>query len=509
MKRSKYNLSGKHIGSCDIGELIPIGWKALLPGDTVRLRTNMLIRVSPLLAPVMHKVNVRVHHFFVPNRLIWAEFEKFITGGPDGNDATVHPFITTPADTGFGEGSLGDYLGLQPGVPNIPVSALPFRAFNAIFNEYYRDQDIMDIRPFVTTSGSDATTQLTTLNMRVSWKKDYFSVCRPWTQKGTDVMLPFPAQLPVLYNDDTTDPWLSRYSSDNVPTTGENPGSVNIEDTDSSLYGNRDAGVDGLKLDPNGGLYAFANPADMANAEDLRTMFALQRYKENRARFGSRFTEYLQFLGVRAQDSRLQRPEYVGGGKSIVQFSEVMQTSPDIGEEGETENFGVAELKGHGVAHARANGVNYFAPEHGILMTLFSVVPDAIYQNSVDREWLKTTKEDYWQKELEHIGQQETYKRELQFGHADGMTVPFGYNNRYEEYRHGRSQISGEMRTSLNFWHMARSEADPLALNPAFLQCSPSKRNFSIQSRDTLWFMANHKMTARRLVSNNTQSYVR
>lgn len=518
MKRSKYNLSGRHIGSCDMGELIPVGWRACLPGDTLRIRQNALIRVSPLLAPVMSKVTVRLHNFFIPNRLMWPNFEKYITGGPDGNDATAHPYITTPNDTGFGEGSLGDYLGLMPGVPNVQVNALPFRAFNMVYNEYYRDQDLDPTGRVVSTGdGSDTTTNITTNPMRVAWKKDYFTLCRPYAQKGTEISMPlpqFPSGIPV------TGTALAQSAGDGIPRldygtntdrafTSENgTNELNLSGANATSSSQGAWNDPKLEVEADNNYSGVFAVSDVPTISDLRTAFALQRYKENRSRFGSRFTEYLQFLGVRAQDARLQRPEYMGGGKAVVQFSEVMQVSPDI-DTGSSEDFGVAEMKGHGIAHTRTPGINYFVPEHGIWMSFMSIIPDAIYQNSIDKEWIDIqSKEQYWQKELEHIGQEEVKNIEVKMSHNEPNGT-FGWNNRYEKYRNGRSQISGEMRSSLDFWHLARNEDGNPALNLSFVQCTPRKDIHSVESRDAIWFLVNNKIGARRLVSRNTQSYVR
>ena len=195
MKRSKFSLSNYKLLSMDMGELVPIGLTEVLPGDSIQHATNALVRAAPLLAPVMHPVHVNIHHWFVPHRLIWEDWEDFITGGPDGLDASEHPTITTPASTGFAVGSLADYLGVPTGVPDIEVSALPFRAYAAIFNEWYRDQDLVSELALDISSGADTTTS-TALQVGM-WEKDYFTSARPWEQKGPAITVPLGTEAPV------------------------------------------------------------------------------------------------------------------------------------------------------------------------------------------------------------------------------------------------------------------------------------------------------------------------
>ena len=195
MKRSKFSLSNYKLLTCDMGELVPCGLQEVLPGDTIQQATSLLLRVSPLLAPVMHPVQVRVHHWFVPHRLVWDDWEKFITGGPDGLDASTFPTITFSGGTGAAVGSLADYLGIPTGVNNLEVSALPFRGYAKIWNENYRDQDLETELVIDTTSGADTTTNTTLQN--VDWEKDYFTSSRPWAQKGADITVPLGASAPV------------------------------------------------------------------------------------------------------------------------------------------------------------------------------------------------------------------------------------------------------------------------------------------------------------------------
>lgn len=494
MKRDKFSLSHYKLLSCNQGQLVPIGLTEVLPGDTIQQATSLLVRVSPLLAPVMHPVHVRIHHWFVPHRLVWDDWEDFITGGPDGDDASVFPTITFGGGTGAAVGSLADYMGVTPSVNNLTVSALPFRAYALIFNEWYRDQDLVNPLVVSTASGADTTTSVAIQN--VAWEKDYFTSARPWAQKGPDITLPLGTMAPV--NSTNTDIRFS-VSGTNRSLTGDAA-------TQGAFWSDVTAAVAARfsTTANSSGLYADLSAATAASINDLREAFALQRYEENRARYGSRYTEYLAFLGVRSSDARLQRPEYLGGGKQVIQFSEVLQTAPTT--DGDDE-VGVGNLKGHGIGAVRSNRYRRFFEEHGYILSFVSVKPKTMYAQALHRTWNRRIKEDFFQKELQHIGQQEILNKEIYAAHAtpDGT---FGYQDRYDEYRRAESSIAGDFRTTLNYWHMARIFASDPALNASFITSDPTTRINAVPSEDTLWIMANHSIQARRLLARSGNSFI-
>lgn len=491
MKRSKFSLSNYKLLTCDMGELVPIGLQEVLPGDTIQQATSLLVRVSPLLSPVMHPVHVRVHHWFVPHRLVWEDWEKFITGGPDGMDASVFPTITIGGGTGAAVGSLADYLGVPTGVNNIEVSALPFRGYAKIWNENYRDQDLQTELTIDKTSGADTTTNTTLQN--VDWEKDYFTSARPWAQKGPDITVPLGTTAPIV-SDGSAPTWLTGAGAARALTQTSGGQTVSW---------NSNATASGSVLFSNSGLEADLTGASAASINDLREAFALQRYEENRARYGSRFTEYLAFLGIRSSDARLQRPEYLGGGKQIIQFSEVLQT----GVTTSGSQAGVADLKGHGIGAMRSNRYRKFFEEHGYVYSFLSVKPKTMYAQGLSRTWNRRTKEDFWQKELQHIGQQEILNKELYAAHAS-PTGTFGYQDRYDEYRRAESTIGGDFRSTLDYWHYARIFASDPTLNGDFVKSVPTKRVNAVTSSDVLWVMANHSIQARRLVASGGNSFI-
>lgn len=493
MRRAKFSLSNYKLLSCDMGELVPCGLTEVLPGDTIQQATSALIRCSPLLAPVMHPVDVRIHHWFVPNRLVWDNWEDFITGGPDGMNASVFPTITSP-DASPAVGTLGDYYGIPPGLAaGRPVSALPFRGYALIWNEWYRDQDLQSEIGMVKTDGPDTSTNRTLQN--VAWEKDYFTSARPWEQKGPAISIPLTGNAPVV----TTGAAVSFRKQ-------ATPAEVKVFEAQGTAQVNRpasawSAGNDALAFQATG-LQANLTGISAVTMNQLREAMALQRYEEARARFGSRYTEYLRYLGVRSSDARLQRPEYLGGGRQKIQFSEVLATAAST-----APAINVGDLKGHGLAAMRSNRYRKFFEEHGYIHSFLSVKPKTMYSQGIFRTWNRRTKEDYYQKELEHIGQQEVYNKEVYAPHTtpDGI---FGYQDRYDEYRRTESTVSGEFRTVLNFWHMAREFSSDPALNATFVKSVPTERTFAVPANDVLWIMANHNIQARRLLSPIGNSFI-
>lgn len=214
--------------------------------------------------------------------------------------------------------------------------------------------------------------------------------------------------------------------------------------------------------------------------------------------YGSRLTEYLAYLGIKSSDARLQRPEYLGGGKQTFAWSEILQTAPDA-TTGTTGADGVGNLKGHGIGAMRTNGYLRFFEEHGYVVSLLSVRPRTMYATGLHPMWSRTTKEQFWQKELEDIGQQEVYKKELYLAGANNNAV-FGYQRRYAEYMSVPSQIAGDFRTTMNYWHLGRLFAAEPSLNQSFVECDPATRIYQVESEDPLWVMCSHSIQARRMV---------
>lgn len=480
-KRSKHDLSHYKQFTCNQGELVPIAVQEVLPGDTFQMSSSALVRLSPLVAPVMHPVHATIQHFFVPYRLIMDDWESFITGGETGADATTFPTITINPSAG----TLADYFGLPLGTSNA-VNALPFRAYSLIYNEFYRDQDLQTALTIDTTDGADSTTN-TTLQ-KANWNKDRFTSSRDAAQKGTEISLPLGTEAPVFVKnrdfDDVADGnnYIGiRDGSGTGTLHALTAGANNLHGSSSTLA--------------SGEMLTDLSSATSSSINDLREAFALQSFAEHRMMFGGRYSEYLKFLGIRYSDGRLDRPEYLGGGKETIQFSEVLQTGVD------STDGGLGTLGGHGIGAMKSNRFTKFFEEHGLIMSLMVVKPKPMYHQGLSKFWSKTTKEDFFQYELEGIGQEEILNKEVYVAHTtpDGI---FGYQNRYDEYRFNVDTVAGDFRPgqALEEWTMCRDFSSDPALNSTFVTCSPTNRIYASTATDQLLVMAYHKVKARRMM---------
>lgn len=498
--KHRHNLSHYKLATGNQGYLIPVGCYEALPGDLLRDHTTVFMRTSPLLAPVMHPVHVTIHKWFVPLRILWDDFENFITGGEDGEDASVHPYITSPVDTGFGISSLADYLGVAPTAPSLQVSALPFRAYNTIFNEWYRDTQLQPLKvAVVKTSGSDTITSTGLLQR--AWEKDRFTSARPEPQLGPEVTVPLGSSAPVISDESIPTFIRSDETGSDLQLSG------NVAGNGGTLFGPGGFPTQGtLMFGDNTGLETDLSDATAATINELREAFAIQRFQENRSRYGGRYPEYLRMMGVNPRDSRLQRPEYLGGGKQTLQFSEVLQTTPaEIDEEATP----VGNMAGHGINATSSRPVRYYVEEHGLVMTLLSVKPVTMYSQGVSPMWNRKTKFDYFQQELQHIGQEEIPIKEV---YAGSLTpdAKFGFNDRYDSYRRIESKIAGEMHNTQDHWHMARIFGTEPALNADFIRANPTDRVYAAGStQHQLLFMVNHNIKAKRLVARTGNSFIR
>ena len=468
-KRAKHNLSHYRMHTGEMGELLPVGCVPVLAGDTIRHSLASMIRLSPLNTPVMHPTAVRVHSWFLPYRVLWPKeenggWEEFITGGPDGLNAATPPKITVPG--GSSKKALSTYLGVPPSPSDVTINAFANRAYNLIWNTRYRDQDLQ------AEVDLDQNTVL-----KCAWEKDYFTTARPFTSKGNTVGIPVAGQAPVKAD----------------VSTGVNLEALDSSDVERVLDSSGAAVQFNATGTGAGALYADLEAATAVDVNDFRVAFSLQRYQEARARYGSRFTEYLRYCGITPSDARIQEPEFLGGGTGRLQFSEVLQTTP---ADGVDEN-GVGDLYGHGIAGTSMRPYQKFFEEHGVVLTLMSIRPKSLYLNGTHREFFKSTKEDYYQKELANLGQQEVFRAELDV--ANSPESVFGYQDRYDEYRQHWSYIGQDFRDTLSSWHMGRDLSTP-SLNATFVRCEPSKDIFQVTSGDPCWIMVNHKMVARRLV---------
>lgn len=489
MKSALHNLTHSVKLSSSMGELIPLCLVEALPADVIDHSTTALIRTQPLVAPVMHEVDAKIHHWFIPTRTIWADFPDFITGGPDGADNTVAPYITTPASVGFPIGSLADYLGVPTGVPNLKVSALPFRAYAEVWNNYYRDQDLQSELVVSHGNGSDTTTN-TDLQFGC-WEKDYFTSARGSPQKGPSVSIPLTGNAPITGLGVTGTSTVT--GSNFYDSKGNNlNGSPAINGSANYAVKTAVAGViNSTTNKPQ--IYADLSNVNAVDIEDLRLAAALQRYQENLSRYGSRYVERIMAaFGIRPRSLELDIPQYVGGGQQKISISEVLSTA-------ETTTAAVGDMFGHGITAMRSNRYRYPVAEHGYILSLLIVRPRTNYIQGLNKLWSRDTKEEYYQPELAYLGQQPIKNKELYAAHAtpDGT---FGYQDAYDTYRYIESRVSGEFRDTLDYWHMARKFATAPALNADFVKSNPTNRIYAVPAADQLYVMAKHRISAKRRV---------
>lgn len=470
MKRSSFDLSFLHTLSADMGYLVPVAAIDVLPGDSFRIHSSALARVAPLAKPVMHPVDLRIHWFYVPNRILWSDWEDFITG----ESAAVYPTLT-PANAA--QTVLYDHMGVER-VTGVALDALPIRAYNLIFNEFYRDQDLVTAR-----AEGDLTLA------QIAWGKDYFTTARANPQQGTAVEVNFAGGTIPVSN-------LFRESTTSTQVIGE------IQ-PDGSLGATANQANAALRVQASGSTTTSVPEVDLSNAtggidiNDLRRAIALQRIAEAREFAGSRYVDYLRWYGINPSDGRLDRPEYLGGGRQQISFSEVLATA-----EGTTTDVG--DLYGHGIAGLRSRPFRKFFEEHGWVIGLLSVRPKGIYQNGIPRRFLRREATDFWHRELELLPWQSVAMREV-WGAAAADTI-FGYTPRYDEYREIMSYVSGTLRQGTEEdWTLAREFAAQPTLNASFVTCTPSDRIYQDATQPELIVTIKNNIMAKRLVAANAR----
>ena len=464
--RSVFDLTHEVKFSCEMGKLVPIMLEEVVPGDTFKVKTDMMVRLAAMLAPMMHRVNVFTHFFFVPHRLLQTNWEPMITGGEDGEDATVMPTVSSGAG-GWAVGSLADYFGLPTGVANLSVLAYPFRAYNLIYNEWYRDQNLQSKVAVSLGDGADSTTSQTLLTR--NWEKDYFTSALPWPQRGPSVSIPLGTSAPVIANDVADG--NNKYLSIKDPNGTE----CALQTAAGYLLYNTVA----LNQTPHTNMHADLSTATAATINDLRQGFQVQRWMEKAARGGSRLVETIfSHFGVRTSDARLQRPEFLGGGRSPIVVSEVLQTSATDAAVTPQGN-----MAGHAFSAQRSHEFTKSFEEHGYIIGIMSIMPRTAYQQGVPRMWTRTSRLEFYWPEFAHLGEQAILNKEIYAGAASPTGV-FGYAPRYDEYRSRFSRVAGQFRSTLNYWHMGRVFSSEPALNSAFVTSDPTKRICAVTEGD-------------------------
>lgn len=493
-KYNTFDLSHDKRLTMKMGEIVPVMAVDVLPGDKFTVDTSHLTRFLPLVAPVMHNVKVKVRYFFSPNRLVWPNWEDFITGPESATDTVepIHPFI----NAGVGPSTLQDYMGVgtssnTAGVNKVDINALPFAHYQFIYNEYFRDQNLQAEINYELVDGSNPTTPFLT-KRTVAWARDRFTSALPFTQKGPEVSLPVvnatgngPNGLIPVTN---SNPSQGNFN----PTTGWDVNTSTFRGdviTDSNGYLKFANGVNpnGAQLDVSQN--TFIDPAEIntaaATINELRQAFAIQKWLELNARTGNRYTEHIQaHFGVKPQDARLQRPEEFGGSVSNIQFSEVLQTAGTTSTGQDASALGT--MGGHALGAAGSEKASYYAQEHGWIFAFMYVVPDTAYYQGVPKKFTKVDRYDYYQPLLAHLGEQPVKMKELFAQGTSADDTTFGYLPIYDEYRHEQSTVAGLMKTNLEHWHLARKFGTQPALNESFITVSSTDRIFAVAGEEQI-----------------------
>lgn len=483
-KYSGFNLSHTRKFSTTVGKLIPVMVEEVLPGDQFSVKTNTFMRVAPMIAPIMHEVDIYIHYFFVPNRITWSGWETFITGGRSGDTVTSLPTVDIVGGPGAkgAIGSLFDFFG-GPATDSwnlantLSVNALDYYAYWQIYNDWYRDPSFeaeIDVTDDTATGYFSPTYRY--------WPKDYFTSALPWPQRGPTVNVP----TDIDYRGDS-DVFLlaggDPTASTNIQTSATSPRVTQVAGQAVRIENINEINID---------------------LRELRRTSALQRFFEIAAIGGSRYIEQVEsYFGVKSSDSRFQRAEYLGGGRAAITISEVLNSTGPL-KTGDDLAGPVGDMAGHGLAAGQTAGFKKFFEEHGIMMGIMSVVPKATYQNGIPKRMMYDDRFDYAWPTFANIGEQEVQNYELYYDASDAAQPAdgtLGYQQRYAHMKYRENTIHGEFRDTLDHWHWGRKLTSTPTLTTSFLKMDnfDDERIFAVQDgSDYLYVNMYHDFKVRR-----------
>lgn len=497
--------------TCDGGYIVPVECVEALPKDSFSYNNKTLVRLAPMISPALAKMDVTMITGFVPIRLLWPNAEKFFANPVPDENTPVAPYFD---GLYIESGQLGDYLGIptgtftgDDGMTHIQyssddalngISALPFAAYQKFYNDWFRDENLVNggeetFTPLV--DGLNVYANYSTLRKR-AWRHDYFTSNLPFAQKGEAVEIPIGTFAPIQYDSSfpgALNPVFTNLNGANEPTATAAPNISWVGSPSGTIHGPNNL----IGYDPKGTLQADLTNATAVTINSLRWAEKLQVFLEKNARGGTRYTEIVrQHFGQRSSDARLQRAEFLGFSVNPVIISEVLQTSPS-----QEDTTPLGEMAGHGISYGGTKFVNYHAEEHGFFITMMSIRPKTAYMQGLSRMWTRKSPLEYAWPTFAQLGEQETLNREIYItGDPEVDEATFGYLPRYAEYRYESDRVAGEMRSSYVHWHMTRIFNELPALNQAFIECNPSKRIFAVNLAGVHSYIVSvqHNLTVRR-----------
>lgn len=471
MKRYNHNRSNSRFSSFNMGLLIPSCARHSVAGTTLRGGVSGAFRLSSMVHQSLTSVRIDTFAIAGADRILWEDAEDFYTGGSDGNQRPVPPYITAPADKGWAVGSLADHLGFPTGVPGLKCNALPFRLYAYWWNEYIRDPVLQDPLPISFESGEDTITN--TELQRMNWQKDIFTTALSEPQLGDEVVIPIAASAPVYLDGSKNFISGTQLSNTNVVIGSKNIKTL-IEDTTGKLelQKNPDSNVvHGFFTENNVNIFSDLSQSTGVLPSDFNFAMAQQAWKTKRGLFGSTFRDWLSYLGIRYSDRRLQLPQTLAHGRGTVDINGVLQTAPATGSY-------VGDMGGTGTGFGSCSYKTYY-DEPYTTIHLVCLRPATLYVNINPMEWMFEVREDIYTPEFAHVGMAELKKGVLNPTGTDADNDPWAYYNRYDEMRSALNDVSGTMKTTQLSYHQGRVFESEVSLNGDFLECNPSPRIFN------------------------------